>query len=106
MVPMTPMRKKIMMQLARTESSYKAVRTPLMSPSPIKSAFLTKESNLNNFVAWDVDERLGTFENEFKAMKEMINSSLNGQKSLEENMTDLQKKSEYPVSRSALRNSF
>ncbi|KAH8652207.1 P-loop containing nucleoside triphosphate hydrolase protein [Xylariales sp. PMI_506] len=35
---------------------------------------------------WDVDERLGNFESEFKAMKDMINSSINGQKSLEEDV--------------------
>lgn len=92
-VPMTPTYKELMQQFARTESSYKAVQTPMMSPSPTKSTFLTKDSNLPNFVAWDVDERLGTFESEFKAMKEMINTSISGQKSLEDNMSDLQKKS-------------
>ncbi|KAK7994022.1 drug resistance protein [Apiospora arundinis] len=43
-----------------------------------------KPSNNNN--AWDVDERLGTFESEFKAMKDIINHSIIGQKTLEEDV--------------------
>lgn len=94
-VPKTPTPKEMMQQLARVDSTYRAARTPLMSPSPTKASFLTKESNLHNFVAWDVDERLGNFESEFKAMKEMINNSISGQKSLEDDVAAVRQKGEY-----------
>ncbi|KAH8205136.1 hypothetical protein TruAng_000701 [Truncatella angustata] len=93
-VPETPTCMEMTHQYARLESSLRAVRTVMMSPSPTKSSFLTKESNLNNFVVWDVDERLGTFETEFKAMKEMISTSISGQKSLEENVAAVSKKAD------------
>lgn len=82
-VPKTPTSKDLIQQFARVDSSYKAALTPLASPSPNKPSFLTKQSNVHNFVAFDVDERLGTFESEVRAMKEMISNSINGQKSSE-----------------------
>ena len=72
------------------ESAYKSVRKAKMAAahSPLKQSpsFLSKYSNVTNFVAWDVDERLGTFESEFKAMKDIINHSIIGQKTLEEDV--------------------
>ncbi|KAI1860499.1 hypothetical protein JX265_009898 [Neoarthrinium moseri] len=85
-VPRTPSAKEMTQQFARLDSSYRAAKTPLLSASPTKAEFLTKESNTLAFVAWDVDERLGNFESEFKAMKEMINTSIHGQKTLEEDV--------------------
>ncbi|ORY71007.1 P-loop containing nucleoside triphosphate hydrolase protein [Pseudomassariella vexata] len=50
---------------------------------PATSMAIREEDQGN---AWDVDERLGNFESEFKAMKDMINNSISGQKSLEEDV--------------------
>ncbi|KAK9780350.1 putative Kinesin motor domain-containing protein [Seiridium cardinale] len=91
-VPNTPTHEDVMQQFARMDSSWKAAKIPMMSPSPAKLSFLTKDSNLHNFVAWDVDERLGTFESEFKAMKEMINNSMLGQKTLEDDVAAVREK--------------
>jgi hypothetical protein len=95
--PKTPSAKDLHQQMARTDSSWRAVKTPLLSPSPTKTSFLTKQSNATGFVAWDVDERLGTFESEFKAMKDMINNSISGQKSLEEDVAAVRLKGEHYV---------
>ncbi|KAF3023111.1 kinesin-like nuclear fusion protein [Neopestalotiopsis sp. 37M] len=104
-VPKTPTSKDLMQQFARVNSSYKTV-TPLMSPSPTKASFLTKGSNLHNFVAWDVDERLGTFESEVKAMKEMISNSINGRMSSESELAaEKQKVAELEQTRNTLESS-
>ncbi|ETS76912.1 hypothetical protein PFICI_10786 [Pestalotiopsis fici W106-1] len=104
-VPKTPTSKDLIQQFARVNSSYKAV-TPLMSPSPTKASFLTKGSNLHNFVAWDVDERLGTFESEVKAMKEMISNSINGRMSSENELAaEKQKVADLEQTKNALESS-
>ncbi|KAI0124054.1 P-loop containing nucleoside triphosphate hydrolase protein [Xylariales sp. AK1849] len=72
--PKTPTLKEMQQQAARVDSSYRA------------------ESNVTGFIAWDVDERLGNFESEFKAMKDMINNSITGQKSLEEDVAAVRSK--------------
>ncbi len=65
-----------------------ACKTPNASPtklySPCKQSFLTKESNLTGFTAWDVDERLHGIENQFKVMKEAMTLSLTDRKTLED----------------------
>ncbi|KAK8045823.1 kinesin family member C1 [Apiospora saccharicola] len=89
-VPKTPTIEQFEQRTRLFESAYQSVRKARMaaSNSPIKQSpsFLSKYSNTTNFVAWDVDERLGTFESEFKAMKEIINHSIVGQKTLEEDV--------------------
>ncbi|KAK8079333.1 P-loop containing nucleoside triphosphate hydrolase protein, partial [Apiospora phragmitis] len=90
-VPKTPTIEKFEQQTRSFESAYKSLRTARVaathSQSPTKSPnFLNRYSNTTNFVAWDVDERLGTFESEFKAMKDIINHSIIGQKTLEEDV--------------------
>ena len=57
-----------------------------MTPSPTKSSapYLTKDSDLKNFTAWDVDERLQQVESQFKAIKEVMDVSLTDKKKLEE----------------------
>ncbi|KAK7999001.1 kinesin-domain-containing protein [Apiospora marii] len=89
-VPKTPTIEQFEQQTRLFESAYKSVRKAKMaaSHSPLKQSpsFLNKYSNVTNFVAWDVDERLGTFESEFKAMKDIINHSIIGQKTLEEDV--------------------
>jgi kinesin family protein C1 len=89
---MTPTAKEMQQQFARFDSSFKSAKPVYMSPSPTKAPYLTKESNLTGFTAWDVDERLGTFESEFAAMKDMINNSISGQKSLEEDVAAVRQK--------------
>lgn len=54
------------------------------SKSPSKASFLTKDSNLPAFTAWDMDERLVEVEAQFKAMKEVMNVSLTDKKAMEE----------------------
>lgn len=82
--------------MARVEAALTDLKTPgsvAMSPSPTKfhPPFLTKDSNMRGFTAWDVDERLHEVESQFKAMKEVVNGSLNDRKALEE-IADLAKK--------------
>ena len=46
----------------------------MKSPSPCKS-FLSKESNLTGYIAWDVDARVVDIESQFKEFKDMVNST-------------------------------
>ncbi|KAK6836146.1 P-loop containing nucleoside triphosphate hydrolase protein [Apiospora arundinis] len=88
-VPKTPTLEQFEQQTRSFESAYKSIRAAKVaaSHSPLKSpSYVNRFSNVTNFVAWDVDERLGTFESEFKAMKDIINHSIIGQKTLEEDV--------------------
>lgn len=58
--------------------------SPTKSCSPAKPPFLTKDSNLTNFVGWDVDGRLNEFESQFKVMKEAFDVSIADKRTLEE----------------------
>lgn len=58
--------------------------SPTKSCSPTKLSYLTKDSNLTNFVGWDVDGRLNEFESQFKVMKEAFDVSLADKRTLEE----------------------
>lgn len=63
-----------------------ALQTP-RSPSkltPAKQPFLTKDSNLTGYTAWDMDERLNNVESQFKVMKEAMDVSLTDRKTLED----------------------
>lgn len=53
------------------------------SPSK-KPCFLRKESTLTDFTAWDVDDRLHEVEAQFRALKDVMNSSLTDRKSQDE----------------------
>lgn len=64
-------------------STRKCSESPSKSPSKPPS-FLTKDSNLTTFTAWDMDERLVEVEAQFKAMKEVMNVSLTDKKAMEE----------------------
>jgi kinesin family protein C1 len=46
--------------------------------------FLTKETTLTNFTAWDVDERLQDLDTQFRQMKDVMNSTLTERKGLDE----------------------
>lgn len=56
--------------------------SPTKSPSKVRP-FLTKDSNLRTFTAWDMDERLIEVEAQFKTMKEVMNTSLTDKKAME-----------------------
>lgn len=64
-------------------STRKYTGSPTKSPSKVRQ-FLTKDSNLRTFTAWDMDERLIEVEAQFKAMKEVMNGSLSDKKAMEE----------------------
>lgn len=64
-------------------STRKYTESPSKSPSKSRP-YLTKDSNIRGFVAFDVDERLIEVEQQFKSMKEMMNLSLNDRKGMEE----------------------
>lgn len=67
---------------------FSITRTPLpsrsLSRSPTKQMFLTKETTLTNFTAWDVDERLQDLDTQFRQMKDVMNSTLTERKGLDE----------------------
>ncbi|KAH6652338.1 P-loop containing nucleoside triphosphate hydrolase protein [Truncatella angustata] len=77
-----------------THSRSASVRSaaPKNGARPVTSMGVRSPEQTKN--VWDVDERLGTFETEFKAMKEMISTSISGQKSLEENVAAVSKKAD------------
>ncbi|KAL2279943.1 hypothetical protein FJTKL_13087 [Diaporthe vaccinii] len=64
-------------------STRKCPESPSKSPSKARP-FLTRDSNLTTFTAWDMDERLVEVEAQFKAMKEVMNVSLTDKKAMEE----------------------
>lgn len=86
--PRTPVRvvRKAMSDFESALNVALTPRTVAASPSPTKSTqpFLTKESNLRGFTAWDVDERLHEVEAQFKAMKEVMHGSLTDRKAMED----------------------
>lgn len=64
-------------------STRKYTGSPTKSPSKIRQ-FLTKDSNMRTFTAWDMDERLIEVEAQFKVLKETMNGSLSEKKAMEE----------------------
>lgn len=60
-------------------SPVKTFTSPIKSPCPSK-AFLTKDSKLTSYVAWDVDGRVVDMESQFKELKEMVNTTLSERK--------------------------
>lgn len=64
-------------------STRKYTESPTKSPCKVRQ-FLTRDSNLRTFTAWDMDERLVEVEAQFKAMKEVMNGSLSDKKAMEE----------------------
>jgi hypothetical protein len=84
----TPSARQMKTMLDRFEDTVKSAfdtpRSPSKSTSPSKLPFLTKESNLTGFIAWDVDERLQEVESQFKGLKEMMNSTVNDRRAMED----------------------
>lgn len=68
------------------ETLFASTRKRPESPSktPSKASFLTKDSNLTAFTAWDMDGRLVEMEAQFKAMKDVMNVSLTDKKAMED----------------------
>ncbi len=60
--------------------------SPVKSCTPIRTSFLTKDSNLTSYTgaSWDVDDRLTEFESQFKVMKEAFEGTMTDRKTLEE----------------------
>ena len=97
-VPKTPSVKDMQQQASRVEWSLKKLAGSRAAPFPSPTrhpVYLTKDSNAIGFTAFDVDERLGKFESEFKAMQNMINTSISGQKSLEEDVANVRQKGKW-----------
>lgn len=67
-------------QLQQINDSISALksRSPQKSQSPYN--YLTKDSNLSGYVAWDVDGRVGDMESQFKELKAMVNTTLTERK--------------------------
>lgn len=88
--PTTPPHIRGKAALEKIESVFRSIARTPCSPtkqsSPIKLAYLTKDSNLTTFTGWDVDGRLNEFETQFKQMKEVFDSTLTDRKSWEEAM--------------------
>lgn len=64
-------------------STRKYTVSPTKSPSKVRP-FLTKDSNMRTFTAWDMDERLIEVEAQFKVLKETMSGSLSEKKAMEE----------------------
>lgn len=75
--PKTPSHRDMQLFIQRLQNNVKDALTPARgaSPSPTKAAYLSKYSNVTGFVATDIDERLGKFENDFQKMKDMMDSA-------------------------------
>lgn len=70
-------------------------RTVLRAPcspskSPFPRKFLTKDSNVTAYSAWDIDGRVDTIELQFKELKNMVDDSLT-QKRDDDNALELAK---------------
>ncbi|GJD03661.1 kinesin [Colletotrichum higginsianum] len=59
-------------------------RSPARSPSPSRPPFLTKDSNLTQFVGWDVEGRVAELDSQFKQVKESMNVMLSDKELMDE----------------------
>nr|XP_036582713.1 kinesin family protein [Colletotrichum truncatum]KAF6791504.1 kinesin family protein [Colletotrichum truncatum] len=73
-----------MNELQEAIMSIKASRSPARSPSPNKPSFLTKDSNLTQFTAWDVEGRLGELDSQFKKVQDSMNSMISDKELMDE----------------------
>lgn len=65
--------------------------------SPHKPGYLTKESNVKGFTAWDVDERLTEFDTKLDVVKNLLNGSLFDRKAMEETLDFMKKNCEKTI---------
>lgn len=83
----------------KSEGLIAAPETPcrIPKPSPIKSQFLSKDSNIPGFTAWDVDARLGSIESMYADLQEKIKSTTTDRSEMEEEVGVYKLKSEFSI---------
>ncbi|GKT66832.1 kinesin family protein [Colletotrichum tofieldiae] len=74
----------VMERLEETIMTIKDSRSPARSPSPSRPYFLTKDSNLTQFVGWDVEGRVAELDSQFKQVKESMNVMLSDKELMDE----------------------
>ncbi|KZL80927.1 kinesin motor domain-containing protein, partial [Colletotrichum incanum] len=74
----------VMERLEETIMTIKDSRSPARSPSPSRSYFLTKDSNLTQFIGWDVEGRVAELDSQFKQVKESMNVMLSDKELMDE----------------------
>ncbi|EFQ26015.1 kinesin motor domain-containing protein [Colletotrichum graminicola M1.001] len=74
----------VMERLGETIMTIKDYRSPARSPSPSRLYFLTKDSNLTQFVGWDVEDRVAGIESQFKQVKETMDVMLSDKELMDE----------------------
>lgn len=83
-----------MERLEETIMTIKETRSPARSPSPNRLPFLTKDSNLTQFIAWDVEGRVAELDSQFKQVKESMNVMLSDKELMDERVDMYKKRSE------------
>jgi len=83
----------------KPEVGIAAPETPYQTPkpSPMKTQFLSKDSNIPGFTAWDVDARLGSIESMYANLQETIKSTTTDRSEMEKEVGIYKLKSEYSV---------
>jgi hypothetical protein len=76
--------KEMMQALEKTQELCNSAYNPLQSPA--RTPFLTKDSNLRGFTAWDVDGRIQFIEQNFEQLKGMVNHATNDRQALVETL--------------------
>ncbi|KAK1978340.1 kinesin motor domain-containing protein [Colletotrichum cereale] len=74
----------MMERLEETIMTIKDSRSPARSPSPSRQCFLTKDSNLTQFIGWDVEGRVAELDSQFKQVKESMNVMLSDKELMDE----------------------
>lgn len=70
--------------------SVKALRKEARAISPIKQKYLTKESNLKSFTAFEVDDRLQKMDEQFKNLESMVKGTLEDRTKMEDSIKTVQ----------------
>lgn len=86
---MTPSDKQVKRQVEKLQGCITLFKANSPTKSPTKSptrynSFLTKDSNLTGFVAFDVDGRVGDIESQFKELKAMVDTTLLDRKGMDD----------------------
>ncbi|CCF32025.1 kinesin [Colletotrichum higginsianum] len=84
----------VMERLEETIMTIRDSRSPARSPSPSRPPFLTKDSNLTQFVGWDVEGRVAELDSQFKQVKESMNVMLSDKELMDERVEMYKKRSE------------
>lgn len=86
---MTPSDKQVKRQVEKLQGCITFFKANSPTKSPTKSptrynSFLTKDSNLTGYVAFDVDGRVGDIESQFKELKAMVDTTLLDRKGMDD----------------------